>query len=454
MSEYNRYEIKDDSPSIAGEIIVGGIAVTGLLAIGTLKLAGKAAEGMYHVIQKEMERRKKENEQRERLELERMKANFSDLKASLFSRIHTLDSGELKPYTPDSQIESIQKTLSSIEQKILNGNDLSSVQSAFEGTSALDTRLSQLENQARQRHREFLIRKEQEKKDQLTGRLDFLSAQIAEMMPSGMIRFVKKDADALVKNIKTAQSDIDKKDFDLAEKKLGQYELEFEKLKNDARQKSGILDHLNDLHQQISIILKDEIIKAWKQKEYKELQDEIIQYSTDFELIQNIPCEQLEKQYIAFKRLTDEWMRQAAADQENELARQYLVTILIQAMKDANFTVSNPKLEGGRTGNVVISGYRPGRAGKQDVTMNVGLDGVVNMDSDGGDPGDINRIREAKLDKNKEHKVACREISDQLREFVAKRGLPLKEIKRQWHNPDRIAKGARKLPGGREHGNY
>lgn len=111
MSEYNRYEIKDDSPSIAGEIIVGGIAVTGLLAIGTLKLAGKAAEGMYHVIQKEMERRKKENEQRERLELERMKANFSDLKASLFSRIHTLDSGELKPYTPDSQIESIQKTL-------------------------------------------------------------------------------------------------------------------------------------------------------------------------------------------------------------------------------------------------------------------------------------------------------------------------------------------------------
>ncbi len=139
---------------------------------------------------------------------------------------------------------------------------------------------------------------------------------------------------------------------------------------------------------------------------------------------------------------------EATERQQDEKERKKAVQVFIEALEEAGFFVSPPHLLGDLRSAVLITATKPGRSRKQEVGVKVNLDGRIEMDVDGGDPGDVRKIQESRLDRQQESQVACRQVASRIMEFVAKKGVGLEEVRRHWHNPDKIAKGAKDLSKG------
>ncbi|MEW6259555.1 MAG: hypothetical protein AB1547_06570 [Thermodesulfobacteriota bacterium] len=134
--------------------------------------------------------------------------------------------------------------------------------------------------------------------------------------------------------------------------------------------------------------------------------------------------------------------------QQREEKRAEVIRVLVEVLREEGYTVKTG-LEGTQDGPVLVTGTKPGRIRNQIAALRVGLDGKLEIDMDSGDDTDILKIREAQADPAKDQHVACEKAIQTLKSALNRKGVRLQTTHRKWHDPNRIAKAAKSLPGSR-----
>ena len=95
MSEHVEYEISDYidygpcKPKLkTSDILIGGIQVTGKIALGILRLSAKAAKGMYNIIEKEHQRRVEAEKERKIIERNNLQRHNSETLKEVINTIN------------------------------------------------------------------------------------------------------------------------------------------------------------------------------------------------------------------------------------------------------------------------------------------------------------------------------------------------------------------------------
>lgn len=398
------------------------------------------------------EERKRREEERIRREQQQKKRQVKENKKQIEILLELLDglmSSELVEFLEKAKIDEMEREVGNLEKKNNLSESMSALQALDGKLKELSSSCSKIENQAQRRLAEHRFRLEQErkKKDALIG-LDAARKLAKGLGEEEDSRFIKRELTDVHILIEECSRQISESKFDDSLHLVQQLEDLCEGAVQMLRTKKGLSEKFRIVAEGLTELEIDPVYKTWAGSQIASLRMQISQFQRQLAPVQNLQSAGYETKLAHIKRDIDNLIKTAERKQEDELIRRDVTSALIEAMKEEGFTVSAPVLEGDQESDVVLTGRKPGRVREQRVSLKIGLLGQIFMDVDAGDPGDLARVREAKVDKSKEKDVACRKIATQLKAVLGKKGVNLDRKKVQWHNPDRIARGAKELPKG------
>lgn len=396
--------------------------------------------------------KKEEHKRRERLRQEREERNRQDTidqnkqkGAQLSAYVDkVLARKDLKDFLNESSIQELKEKLIQLLSDNEKNPRLNEVSKLSKGIEQISKKIDAEERKAEQRLSDYIIKQEKEKGKKSREMIAVINEQFNELQK-------REGAELIQDNIQNFQNELDSikhaeniKNHDLIiekAEKIGKMYTEACQLRD---RKKDISEKMQGMLKNIEDQSNDQVVQTWVGQELNQLKQHVLNSMSSLPADHHI--DKYEQNLNDFAEIFDRLLRTANSKQEDELARKYIVQTIMQALQEENFSVSQPRLEERQDGCVVITGIRPGRNRKQHVELKIDLDGQVHMDIDGGDRDDVARIRQAKVNKSLEQQVACRKVAEEFKEFVAKKGLPLQEVERNWHNPERIAKGEQSLP--------
>lgn len=401
---------------------------------------------------REEERRRQEAERvrREQQERERLAETNKNEIEKLLRFTENIATGDLAHFVDQTEIRRIEAQAAECARE--NRPDKitqPSLQALHKKIASLATNLDRLEYEAQKRLSEHLVRLEQEKKKQLAlARLNFVSKIASKFAGSEYLRLVSQDVNEIQNSIGKISGQIEARNFEHALSLLDGVESLCSLTSENLEIKKNFLSSLQRLSDKLTDLENDPVYRIWTGAEIGTIQKRLFKLQSDLERERRPQVGPFQSTLESINAQITQIQETADKKQSDEVVRRKVVETIMETLRDEGFTVTDPKLESDQSSNVVLIGTKPGRARKQSILARVGLDGRIFFDSDSGDPGDLAKIREAQVDRDKESNVACHQTMVHLREVLGRKGLRLRDAKRSWHNPDRIAKGAKEAPTG------
>lgn len=449
MEDYRDYGHKEETVGVKiAKGLFTVIGVTGKLAVQMLSLTGKAALGMCKIIEADHKRRTTERIRREE-ETRKKTISYNDelLKevADNLNRVETIRS-KMPTQTSNSEINQMVSAIKELRDRNISANCLDQANVVNVEIGMLAKSSESMRYKEYEAYRRFLDMNTENNKRAILSILDVVMSEIDRWTHDPSRLFIENEVNLLNRDLKRIQSQVDAHLYDEAKSAASEIRKNLNSIISLLKRKKSVYLQYVAFNDNLKEILASKVIEAWVGDKIRKLQESIM--ATQGKIIHDKVFD--ENRHTAQLLTNEQQLRlllnESDEKQENELARQYLIRNIVEALKEARMDVATPKQYGGRDGDVVLEASRSGKVRNQSVRIEVDQDCHIRMDSDGGDPNDIPRIREAKLDKTKERNVACRQVTQEIMELIAQKGFPQKKVKREWHPPNTIITDAKHDP--------
>jgi len=449
MEDYRVYRTQEESFGVKiAKGLFTVIGVTGKLAVNMLKLTGKAALGMCKIIEAEHKRRTAERIRREEETRKNTISNSDELLKEVIDNINRIDSvrSKMPAQSNNNEINQIMAAIKQLRDKNISANSLDQANAVNVEIGMLAKSSETMRHKEYEAYRRFLDMNTENNKRGILSILDVVTSEIDKLVHDPSRLFIEDEVKLLKRDLKRVQAQVNAHLYDEAKSAASEMRKNLSSTISLFKSKKSVYLQYVAFNDKLKDTLASKVIEAWVGDKIRKLQESTL--ATQGKIAHDKAFD--ENRYTA-QLLTNEQqlgilLHESDEKQENELARQYLIRNIVEALKDAKMDVARPKLYGARDGDVVLEASRPGQVRRQSLTMVVDHDCHIRIDSDGGDPNDISRIKEAIFDKTKERNVACRQVKQEIMEIIAQKGFPLKENAQEWHPPEKIAKGERVNP--------
>jgi hypothetical protein len=444
MEDWRVYRTKEDTTGVKiAKGLFTVIAVTGKLAVQMLSLTGKAALGMCKIIEAEHKRRTAERIRREEETRKKTISCNDELLKEVVDNLNRVESvrSKMPAQTSNSEINQMVAAIKELRDRNISANSLDQANAVNVEIGTLAKSCESMRHKEYESYQKFLDMNTENNKRAILSILVVVTSEIDKLVHDPSRLFIEDEVALLNRDLKKIQSQVDDHLYDEAKSEASKIHKHLDSTISIFKRKKSVYLQYVAFNDKLKDIMVSKVIEAWVGDKIRKLQKSIL--ATQGKIAHDKVFD--ENRYTALLLTNEQQLRlllnESDEKQENELARQYLIRNIVEALKDAKMDVATPKLSGGRDGDVVLEASRSGRVRKQSLTMLVDHDCHIRMDSDGGDPNDVSRIKEAMFDKTKERNVACRQVKQEIMAFIAQKGFPLKEVRQEWHPPEKIAKG-------------
>lgn len=452
MEDYRLYIPKEEAVGVKiAKGLFTVIGVTGKLAINMLKLSGKAALGMCKIIEAEHKRRTAERIRREEATRKKTISNSDELLKEVLDNINRIESvrSRMPTQSNNNEINQMMNAIKLLREKNISASSLDQANAVNVEICMLAKSSENMRHKEYEAYRRFLDVNAENTKKSILPIIDVVTSEINKLDHDPSRLLIEDEVNLLKRDLKGIQSQVDDHLYDEARIAASDIRKNLDSAISLFKRKKSIYLKYVALDDKLKDTLASKVIETWVGDKIRKLQEIALAAQGEIALDKAFDENRYTAQLSTSEQQLGILLQESDEKQENELARQYLIKNIVEALKDAKMAVAAPKLYGGRDGDVVLEASRSGKVRKQSLTIVVDHDCHIRMDTDGGDPNDVSRIKEAMLDKTKERNVACRQVKQEIMEFIAQKGFPLKEVTHEWHPPEKIAKGERGNPWGK-----